>query len=637
MTKFPRRLPYFTAVLCLTAFSAIAPADCFAEWTALGPFGGGVHVLASIPEHGTLIAGTRNAQLYMSSNGAESWHQLAFPRSLVSTLNTLVVDHCTPEIMYAGISDSGEAAGLYKTEDSGKSWTQVDGLIGESVTAIADAPSVCGTLAVGTMSGVMFTPDRGTTWFRISPEDHPGLRPVVSLAFEPGSTSIIYAGTPHLPWKTSNRGRTWTSIHVGIADDSDIFSIAANGRRVLIGACSGVYRSANAGGQWQKVLGIPGTSQRTYVVKPDPVNDSIIYVGTSMGLWKSEDSGVTWTRKSSSPIRSVAIDPANHRQVFLASDDGILKSQDGANTLIPSNLGFTNRKLEAFEDAGTTLLTSSAYDVGAASMFVSSDSGADWRLPADGPAPGEQILMFTNNAKNVFAASRHRVYRSSRLGKTWTPLSKVFEGSITALEAVPQTQLLLLSTTDGLFLSKDEGGTWLALAPPSRSGIRSLRIGADDQRWAFLSDDGFFLSRDRGTTWTRVQTPEQSGPVHDFALQGTDGVLIGTLRGLAYSTDGGSHWSFPSKGLSAGTVESVLWHPYQESLMYAVQNGVPFASRDGGSSWEEIRTDEIGTDSILDLHWAADHSKLYAVTFARGLYVQTLSLASMAAPGSSEQ
>lgn len=635
MMTFSRRLFHFAAFLAL---GAIAPGVAFAEWTALGPFGGGVHALASVPSQpGKLIAGTRNAQLYVSTNGAESWQPLAFPRSLLSTLNTMIVDHCSPEIMYVGISDTGEAAGLYKTEDSGRTWSQVEGLKREPVMALAEAPSVCGTLAAGTMSGVMFTADRGANWIRISPTDHPGLQPVVSLAFEPGSTSIIYAGTPLLPWKTSNRGRTWTSIHAGIAGDSDIFSIAANGRRVLIGACSGVYRSANAGQQWQKVLGIPGASRRTYVVKPDPANDKVIYVGTSMGLWKSVDAGITWIRKTSSPIRAVAIDPANSKKVFFASDDGILKSHDGGETLTPSNFGFTNRKLEAFEDAGTTLLTSSAYDVGSGSMFVSSDNGAAWRSPADGVGPGEQILMFANNAKNVFAASRHRVYRSSRLGKTWTALNPGFKGSITALEALAGTPLLLLSTTDGLFLSKDEGTSWRPLPTPSKGGIRSLRVAADERRWAFLSGDGLFLSSNRGATWSRVQTPEKNGAVYDFALQGDNGILIGTLRGLAFTKDGGRRWEFPSLGLSGGTVESVLWHPYQDNLMYAVQNGLPFASFDGGSSWQETGTDEIGADSVLDLHWAADHSRLYAVTFARGLYVQHLSFASIAASGSSER
>jgi hypothetical protein len=81
--------------------------------------------------------------------------------------------------------------------------------------------------------------------------------------------------------------------------------------------------------------------------------------------------------------------------------------------------------------------------------------------------------------------------------------------------------------------------------------------------------------------------------------------------------------------LGTGTVQSVLWHPFQKNLMYALQNGIPYVSIDGGSRWEELRTDEIGTDSILDLHWAADHSKVYAVTFARGLFVQSLSTASL--------
>jgi photosystem II stability/assembly factor-like uncharacterized protein len=478
------------------------------------------------------------------------------------------------------------------------------------------------------MTGVMISKDGGSTWARISPVDHPGLRPVVSLAFEPGSTTTLYAGTPHLPWKTSDLGKTWVSIHVGISDDSDIFSIATQNGRVLIGACSGVYQSSTAGSQWQKILGIPGTSQRTYVVKPDPGNHRTIYVGTSTGLWKSTDAGVTWSRKSSQPIRSVTIDPRDSRKLFLASDDGVLKSYDGATTLTPSNRGLTSRKLEAFEDAGTTLLASTAYDVGSGSLFVSADDGHAWGSPVNG-GPNEHIFTFTKNDRMVFAAGLRNVYRAGKLGKTWTLLTPPTRETITGLLAIPNSQSLLLSTKDALFLSKDDGTTWARLTITPSTNIRVLRVTPDGKRWGFLSDDGVSVSSNSGKTWPRIQTPDSEGPVFDFALQGEASMLIGALRGLSYTTDGGRHWNLPALGLGTGTVQSVLWHPYQKNLMYALQNGIPYVSIDGGSRWEELRTDEIGTDSILDLHWAADHSKVYAVTFARGLFVQSLSTASL--------
>jgi hypothetical protein len=78
-------------------------------------------------------------------------------------------------------------------------------------------------------------------------------------------------------------------------------------------------------------------------------------------------------------------------------------------------------------------------------------------------------------------------------------------------------------------------------------------------------------------------------------------------------------------------VESVLWHPQDKNLMFAVQNGLAYRSSDGGATWDWIRTDELEGDSILNLHWASDHLRLYAVTFARGIFVQNLSSASSAA------
>jgi photosystem II stability/assembly factor-like uncharacterized protein len=617
----------------------LAPAECFGQWTALGPYGGGIHVLAANPSRpDTLIAGTRNALLFVSVDSAQSWQKLAFPRSLLSTLNTLLVDHCDPNNILVGVTDTGDASGLYRSVDGGKTWAVVDGLKGEPVTALADAPYQCGTLAAGTMTGVMLSKDAGSTWQRISPVDHPGLRPVVSLAFEPGSKTTLYAGTPKLPWKTSDLGKTWVSVHVGISDDSDIFSIATLNERVLVGACSGVYQTTNAGLQWQKILGIPGTSQRTYVVKPDPGNHRTIYVGTSTGLWKSTDAGVTWARKSTQPIRAVTIDPRDSRKLFLASDDGVLKSLDGATTLIPSNRGLTSRKLEAFEDAGTTLLASTAYDVGSGSVFVSADDGHAWGSPASGPVLNEHIFTFTKNDRTVFAAGLRNVYRAGKLGKTWTLLTPPTKGSaITALLAIPNSQSLLLSTRDSLFLSKDDGTTWARVTSAPSVNLRLLRVSPDGKRWGFLSDDGLFVSSNGGKLWSRVQTPDSEGAVNDFALQGEASLLIGALRGLSYTTDGGRHWNSPAQGLGTGTVQSVLWHPYQTDLMYALQNGTPYVSVDGGSRWEELRTDEIGNDSILDLHWAADHSKVYAVTFARGLFVQSLSFASLPASRSSDR
>jgi hypothetical protein len=76
----------------------------------------------------------------------------------------------------------------------------------------------------------------------------------MSVAFDPKDRRIIYAGTLHLPWKTTDGGKTWQSIHVGMADDSDVFSIMVDRNRrhrILAGHAAGftgVQTAAPAGG-----------------------------------------------------------------------------------------------------------------------------------------------------------------------------------------------------------------------------------------------------------------------------------------------------------------------------------------------------------------------------------------------------
>jgi hypothetical protein len=76
------------------------------------------------------------------------------------------------------------------------------------------------------------------------------VRPVVSLAFHPRDPNVIYAGTTHVPRRTTGGGPHWQSIHSGMLDDSDVFSIVVDPKNpeiVLASACGGAYRSANAG------------------------------------------------------------------------------------------------------------------------------------------------------------------------------------------------------------------------------------------------------------------------------------------------------------------------------------------------------------------------------------------------------
>ena len=130
-------------------------------------------------------------------------------------------------------------------------------------------------------------------WQRISPEGHADIKNIESLAVDAQNPDVIYAGTFHLPWKTMDGGRTWQHMKQGIVDDSDVFSIIidySNNSNIYLSACSGIYKSESAGAQFSKVQGMPFSARRTRMLHQDPSNPSVVYAGTTEGLWKTADA-----------------------------------------------------------------------------------------------------------------------------------------------------------------------------------------------------------------------------------------------------------------------------------------------------------------------------------------------------------
>ena len=60
------------------------------------------------------------------------------------------------------------------------------------------------------------------------PAKHDDLRNFDSVAFDPRDENIIYAGTYHLPWKTTDGGKNWFPISKGMIDDSDVMSVVVD-------------------------------------------------------------------------------------------------------------------------------------------------------------------------------------------------------------------------------------------------------------------------------------------------------------------------------------------------------------------------------------------------------------------------
>ena len=616
-------------------------------WRLAGPFGGSARTLAIDPHNrSTLLVGARDSLLLRSDNAGELWRLLPFPRGAPGVFNSLIIDPTGSGHFYAGL-DAGDSddSGVYESKDGGEQWRALPGIRGRRIESLAMSPSDSGVLSAGTSQGVFLSADGGESWQRISQENDPEMHDITALAFDPADSKIIYAGTPHLPWKTVDGGASWRSIHDGLIDDSDIFSIHVNPNRpelVFASACSGIYRSDNAGDSWRKLIGIPGTHRRTHILAQDPRAPETIYAGTTLGLFKSADEGRTWRHLTFEQVNGMVFDPDDPRTLYLATEHaGVLKSTDAGETVHPVNIGFANHNLTQITGDGERLYASSAYEGLYGGVFVSNDGGLHWTLQAN-----EHALLGRNlnslaaaplPGGGLFAAAEDAVLRSTDGGKTWIPLAAQPRLSITP--AVRQTEririytlqtvladklVLLAGTQTGLFRSLNGGASWTGVKDAALAGLPVLSIYMPPRgtaRIAARTTVGLFISEDVGLTWRPAPLPDTSYYLYDLALPADpDGpMLAATSRGILQSMDNGSHWKLITEDIPAATVDSVRFHPVRTLEAFLVQYGKIYQSLDGGSSWKLFPSDGLEQSSVRMLWFAPDlPARIFALSAARG-------------------
>lgn len=604
----------------------------------MGPFGGDAAVVRVVPTvQGMVVAAARNGLLFVSSNGGAGWSNIPFSGQFTGALHALELDPRPKGAWYVGIEgDHPWTSGVYKTTDQGRTWSLLSGLTGKAVWSLALSPANADVIAAGTADGVYRSDDAGLSWKRISPETNTDLRPVVSLAFDPSSDAILYAGTTHLPWKTADGGSSWKSIHTGMLDDSDVFSIQVDVKHpdsVYASACSGLYHSADSAAHWSKFT-TPQGAFRTYFVAIDPRAEGVIFAGTSEGLLRSGDNGHVFRQVSPHAVKSIAFDNVIAGRIFFASTTGgILVSTDGGKTLRETNFGFTNRNFTVLTGAGGIVYANSVYEPGSGGVYRTDDLGLRWSHAGEEPA-GQEILSMSavpDQPATLFAAGYHGVLKSVDGGKNWVaqkePPDAAGAGRITSLVALNATTLLI-ATDHGVF--RDTDTAWQPVTPSGLYRVQSLQRSGKSIV-AALAGQKAFVSADGGLEWKECGSPSPSAAWDGLAFDGASGsglsgaALAATSEGMFRSIDACSTWTPVNQGLQAETVSVVLFHPTRAGEAFASQGGRVFSSGDAGLHWFPLNDEGRGASwpsALLVLPAAPE--RLFALFPRRGIFSNTV-------------
>lgn len=408
------------------------------SWQATGPPGGDVRDLTVDPNNADrLYFGTLDGQIYTSIDGGKHWDLLYNFNRPKLFVDHILVDPRDSRILYVAAHKHKEPGGFFKSTDGGHKWKESSLLKNEALHSITQSKSNPNVLIVGTFNGIFRSDDSGDSWEQLPTQATPGLVHVESLAMDPRTTDIIYAGTWYLPYKTVDGGKTWKSIKNGIIDDSDIFAIDIDPRdpnHLIASACSGIYETKTAGESWRKVQGIPSQSRRTRAILQHPSVPGVVFAGTTEGFWRSERGGdadswmVTTSRQLE--INSISVHPSRPETIFIGTNNyGVMVSYDSGKTFAPTNGGYSGRFANSIvadrEMPNRIYATTINTATGGGFLFASSDNGQTWR-PSMRNMPSRlitySILQDMQDANIIYLGTNLGIYRSVDRGNSWAPI-----------------------------------------------------------------------------------------------------------------------------------------------------------------------------------------------------------------------
>jgi len=664
--------------LILIALLLVARTAAAQDWRPMGPPGGDVRALAADPRDPKKIyLGTSDGHIFGTSDAGDHWVLLGRAGAAQDGVVTaMVVDLRDSARLYAALwaREDSRRGGIFRSDDGGHTW-RAAGLAGQSVRALVQSASHPEVIVAGTLLGIFRArvshPGATPEWERISPEGHEELRNLDSLALDPQNPETIYAGTYHLPWKTTDGGKRWSPIHSGMIDDSDVMAIVPdrnNSRRLYASACSGIYRSDNAGALWRKIQGIPFSARRTHVIVQDPLRPETIYAGTTEGLWKTPDAGASWKRITPATwvINAMTLEPGFPRRqprrqgsgrIVLGTEQlGVMVSADDGSSFHAANLGFNHRQIVALAlDPDRTGRLLAVLANAPEPVLATDDGGRNWSPLG----PGLNLLTlrraYASPSGWLAAMGRGGLMRYDAARSVWLPAGMaVGEAAATTdrrgRRLVPKgprplTAVVLdmafsrdawfAATAGGLLASRDSGETWqlYPVGPMTTLGVRSVRVSPDGSDLRIVSLRGMVFSRDAGRTWSWHDLPYGAGAAERLEIADENTLLATTHRGLFISRDAGKTWQFTSNGLPEAPVQDLA--AVGDLFIASMQTRGVYLSTDAGRLWERVGGSLADGDFPVIVASTA-RSTIFAASASDGVYAIQTQLGRPAAPGNGE-
>lgn len=382
----------------IASFQLACPcvSEAFDQWTSIHVETAPITGLAVDPaDSDNVYAATNGNGIWASTDSGQTWHSINTGLITTNSENLLAIAPSDSNIMYALTSD-----GVWKSTNSGETWTyQGSSIYIQNSNAMLVDRSNPGTVYIGTEgSGLWESTNGGSSWRRSLSAGNDSVQDVATD--QSGSIYAVFCDGTGL-WKSSNHGTQWNRITTSAVNIGDcLYRVAvdpSNAGNIFIGSDTGLWRTTNGGTRWSKVFN--GASYDNGDIAIHPLNPSVIYTLCDGHIYKSTDSGNSWTDSGlpRADYRGMAIDPAGSK-IFVGRSDGAVligriegvstttvRPTTSTTTSVPATIPTTSTTSTAKTTAPTTSTTTTIPpERGSVSILISpaqaSSAGAGWKV-----------------------------------------------------------------------------------------------------------------------------------------------------------------------------------------------------------------------------------------------------------------
>ncbi|MEM4104740.1 MAG: hypothetical protein QXF80_07085 [Thermoplasmatales archaeon] len=422
---------------------------------------------------------------------------------------------------------------------------------------------------------------------------------ISAFAYDPSDPNTMYiAGGPGPGnsgpysaagiFKTTNGGLTWEREDNGLTDlyVCSLWVDPLNSSIILAGTWfNGVYRSINAGDNWNLVYSTSHVTSFAYV-------NNVLYATSGNGVIASKNYGLTWNliEATTSPASVIAY---GGDSLYVGTDGGsVLKwtNMQGNWTEILNISGFWVWSIAVNELNPLNIFVVEFFSYESPNLFVTNDGGLSWNktsLPDNGAS---QYVFLTNYPKQyLLVGDDGNLFISDNLGRSFstTPLHV----DVRLIDELPNGTLII-GSDQGLFESFDEGVSFISLSKSISASLLYDLAVYNKTIATSVQDFSPIVSYDSGYNWNQLFQPfppiGEGGSVYVNPNNQTLWYAY-TWYGLQYSMDGGRSFNF-SSGLLKHFEPSfgnylLSFDPNNSKIVYVgTQEGV-YASNDSGISF----------------------------------------------------